>query len=102
MSDIQTALEAMRSDAKIWDNAGEDLQAPRSAAGRVTITGADVSMWAADRGLHATYESARAKLEDLLRQAADNFHSMADALRDSADTYQREEEANMHKFDSTY
>ena len=102
MSDIEAELAAMRGDATIWETAAEDTQGPVSATGGVTVTAADVSMWAADRGLDATYESARTQVEKLLRQGADNFRNIANVLRASADTYQREEEANLHTFDSTY
>ncbi|HEX2297184.1 MAG TPA: hypothetical protein VHH34_01475 [Pseudonocardiaceae bacterium] len=102
MSDIQVALAAMRADAQLWDTAADDLQGPISAVGGVTVTAADVSMWAADRGLDATYESARSQLQNLLQQGAENFRAIAGALRDSATTYQREDEAGRHTFESTY
>ena len=67
MSDIQVALDAMRSDAQIWDAAAENLNGPLVAMSGLTATPADVSMWAADRGLHNTYDSARVAVESLLR-----------------------------------
>ena len=102
MSDIKAALAAMRADAQLWDSAADDMQGPISAVGGVTVTAADVSMWAADRGLDATYESARSQMQKLLRQGADNFGAIAGALRDSAATYEREDEAGRHTFESTY
>ena len=51
MSDIKAALAAMRADAQLWDTAADDMQGPISAVGGVAVTAADVSMWAADRGL---------------------------------------------------
>ena len=102
MSDIEVALAAMRADATLWDTAAGDMQGPTSAAGEVTVTAADVSMWAADRGLDVTYESARSQVQELLEQGAKNFRAIAKTLRASADTYQREDEAGMHTFESTY
>lgn len=102
MSDLDVALAAMRSDAALWEAAAGDLQGPASAVGEVTVSAADVSMWAADRGLDATYEAARSQVAQLLAQGAENLRALAGALRASADTYQREDEAGRHTFESTY
>ncbi|MGH3980608.1 MAG: hypothetical protein ACRDRZ_16690 [Pseudonocardiaceae bacterium] len=59
-------------------------------------------MWATDRGLDATYESARSQVQNLLQQGAVNLRAIAETLRASADTYQREDEAGRHTFESTY
>ncbi|MGH4013094.1 MAG: hypothetical protein ACRDSL_04025 [Pseudonocardiaceae bacterium] len=102
MSDIEVALAAMRADATLWDIAADEMQGPASAVGGVTVTAADVSMWAADRGLDATYEAARSQVLELLQQGAENFRAIAGTLRASADTYQHEDEAGRHTFESTY
>lgn len=96
MSDLKVALEAMRADAGLWSAAADDVQGPRSSIGGLTLTGHDVSMWAVDRGLDRTYENGRVVLEDLLRQAATVFAGLGDSLRAAADTYEREEDANLH------
>lgn len=101
MSAIDVALEAMRTDARLWDRAADDAQSPRSALNGATLTPEDVSMWAADAGLLQTYDQAIMRVQALLQQGADNFHAIAQALRASADTYQREDEAGRHTFDST-
>ena len=102
MSDIEVALAAMRTDAGLWDSAADDIQGPTSALGGVTLTAADVSKWAADAGLDQMYEQARTQVETLLQQGAENFRAIAGTLRASADTYQREDEAGRHTFESTY
>lgn len=102
MSDIDVALEALRSDAKVWDGATDSLNGPIAAISGLTLTGADFSMWAVDRGLDRTYDEARSALDTQLRQAAENFRKIAETLAQAADTYQREEEANLHTFNSTY
>ncbi|MFJ8966943.1 hypothetical protein ACIRG5_46880 [Lentzea sp. NPDC102401] len=96
MSDVKVALEAMRADAGLWSAASDNVQAPQSAIGGLTLTGHDVSMWAVDRGLDRTYENGRVVLEDLLRQAMTAFSGLGDSLRAAADTYEREEDANLH------
>jgi hypothetical protein len=100
MSDIDVALSALHSDAKAWHAAGDRLNGPLNAIGALGLTRLDVSMWAADRGLDRTYENARSALSERLMQAAENFHRIGQALSDAADTYQREEEANLHMFNS--
>ena len=102
MSDIEVALAAMRTDAGLWDNAADGTEGQTSALGGVTLTPEDVSMWAADAGLDQTYDKARTQVQTLLQQGADNFRAIAEALRASADTYEREDEAGRHTFDSTY
>lgn len=96
MTDVSVALEAMRSDATVWATASDEVDAPHSAIGGLTLTGADVSMWAVDRGLDRTYNNACTALEAMLRQAAESFRSLSDSLNSAADTYQREDEAHMH------
>lgn len=102
MSDIEVALAAMRTDAGLWDTAADGMQGPASSLGGVTLTAADVSKWAADAGLDQTYEQVRTQVETLLQQGAENFRAIAGTLRASADTYQREDEAGRHTFESTY
>jgi len=73
------------------------VQGPQSTISGLTLTGHDVSMWAVDRGLDRTYENGRVVLEDLLRQAMTAFSGLGDSLRAAADTYEREEDANLHE-----
>jgi hypothetical protein len=102
MTDVDVALEALRSDAGVWHTAAGNLTGPMNALAGLTLTGADVSMWAVDRGLDRTYDQARTAVIDLLRQGAENFTNLGNALAAAADTYQREEEANLHRFDSIH
>ncbi|MEJ2859010.1 MULTISPECIES: type VII secretion target [unclassified Saccharothrix] len=96
MTDLSVALDAMRSDATAWETAADRLDAPSAAIGGLALTGADLSLWAVDRGLDRTYEEARTALDDMLGQAARAFRDLGAALRSAADTYEREEEANLH------
>ncbi|WP_309115773.1 type VII secretion target [Saccharothrix sp.] len=96
MTDLSVALEAMRSDANTWATAADRLDAPSAAITGLTLTGADLSRWAVDSGLDRTYEQARTALEDVVAQAGRAFHDLSTTLRAAADTYEREEEANLH------
>ncbi|HEX7302726.1 type VII secretion target [Lentzea sp.] len=97
MSDVEVSLEAMRADAALWSAAADAVQGPRRAIGELTVSGAAMSMWAVDHGFDRAYENARTVLEDLLRQATAAFHGLGDGLRAAADTYEREEAANLHE-----
>ncbi|CCH29152.1 type VII secretion target [Actinosynnema sp. NPDC047251] len=96
MTDIAVALEAMRSDAAAWESAADRVDGPRTAIDGFALTGADVSKWAVDAGLDRTYDDARRTMESLLAQASATFRLIGEQLRAAADTYEREDEANMH------
>lgn len=97
MTDVSVALEALRSDAVVWDKAADSLNGPRSAVEPLGLTPVDVMCYAARRGLDRQYNDTRAKLQDLMGQAADNFRNVAAAtLRKAADTYERDEEQRQH------
>ncbi|MGW4113159.1 hypothetical protein ACWEFJ_20000 [Actinosynnema sp. NPDC004786] len=102
MTDVSVALEAMRSDATAWATAADNLDSPRSTISDLVLTGADVSMWAVDRGLDRTYNDARLALEDMLTQATEAFRRLGEALDAAANTYEAEEEANMHAMNSIH
>jgi methylmalonyl-CoA mutase cobalamin-binding subunit len=91
MVDMKAAVAALRSDADIWDRAAEDLDAPMRAIGLLGLTGHDVSMYGVDKGIDATYAGAQTALEDMLRQAAQNFYNLAGALRHAANMYDQTE-----------
>ncbi|MCC8249685.1 hypothetical protein [Saccharothrix luteola] len=99
---LQVALEAMRSDATVWATASDNLDGPRSTIGGLVLTGADVSLWAVDRGLDRTYNDARLALEDMLTQATQAFRSLSETLNAAANTYEAEEEANLHAMNSIH
>ncbi|GAA3458854.1 hypothetical protein ACFFSW_34480 [Saccharothrix longispora] len=94
MTDISVALEAMRADAALWTAAADNLDGPRSAIGGLVIADTEMSQWAADRGMHHTYEDARVALEDVLAKAVEAFRGLGESLHAAANTYESEEEAN--------
>lgn len=91
MVDINVAVSALRADAATWDSAGHDTVAPRQAIGSLGLTGHDVSMYGVDKGIDTTYANAQRALENMLGQAAQNFHNLAGALRHAADMYDQTE-----------
>jgi hypothetical protein len=91
MSDLSVALDAMLSDAGVWDRAGGDLDGPRNAAGSLGLSAADVSMYGSDAGIDTTYQDAQTTLENMLGQASQNFHKLATTLRNAATLYEQQE-----------
>jgi hypothetical protein len=91
MVDIKSAVDALRSDAGVWDGAAQDVDAPRQAIGSLGLTGHDVSMYGVDKGIDTTYVGAQSALQNMLQQAAENFHELAGSLRHAADMYDQTE-----------
>ncbi|KAA9163985.1 hypothetical protein FPZ12_008125 [Amycolatopsis acidicola] len=97
MVDIKAAVSALRSDADTWDGAGKDLEAPEQAIGSLGLTPYDVSIYGVDKGIDKTYASAQSALENMMRQAAQNFHDLAGALRHAADLYDQTEADHLQR-----
>ncbi|RJQ79071.1 hypothetical protein D5S17_11720 [Pseudonocardiaceae bacterium YIM PH 21723] len=68
----------------------------------MTLTVADVSMWAHDVNFDGLYSLVQYKLEEALAQARDSFQIISDNLSSSANIYEQEEQQNMHKFKDMY
>jgi hypothetical protein len=98
MVDLKTAVAALRSDADIWDAAAKDLEGPRQAIGSLGLSDSDVSMWGVDQGIDRTYANSQSALQNMLQQAAQNFHALAAALRHAADLYDQTEANNQQRF----
>ncbi|QUH01354.1 hypothetical protein HUO13_11560 [Saccharopolyspora erythraea] len=93
---IAVELEALRSDAAVWKTAAEDLQVALDTAGSLGVTAADVSKWADDRGLDATFNAARDALAAMIHQAAEYFREIGDDLLEAADQYERDDAQGRH------
>ena len=102
MTDIDVALQALRSDARLWSAAASSLDGPNTAIGGLALSGMEMSMYAVDAGLDRTYNNARNRLTEMLGQAEQNFTNLSKALLAAAETYEYEEEANMHLMEGTY
>lgn len=99
---IGAALEALRSDAGVWEAAADSLNTPLNALVPLNVTGEEVSIHAVDRGLDDAFNNARTTLEDMLRQAADYFREIGANLRSAADQYQRDDEQGLHEIQNAY
>ncbi|CAM01165.1 hypothetical protein A8924_2252 [Saccharopolyspora erythraea NRRL 2338] len=93
---IEAELEALRSDAGVWKTAAEDLRGVLEATRSLSVTAADVSMWASDRGMDGTLNAARDALADMLDQAAEYFREIGDDLLAAADQYEHDDALGKH------
>lgn len=92
MTDIGVAIEALKSDARIWERAAGDLADPRRAIGSLGLNGSpDVMMYGADIGIDTTYNESRAAIENLLVHAGRYFQELADTLLSVAARYEKQE-----------
>ncbi|RSM68022.1 hypothetical protein DL991_42550 [Amycolatopsis sp. WAC 01375] len=90
--DIALALDALRSDANVWDRAADDLAAPRAAIDPLGLGPGDVMSYAAAKGLDKQYNQARALIQDMIDQAGSNFRALSASLRAAADRYAHDED----------
>lgn len=97
--DLKTEISALRTDAKAWDQAASDMDAPKSTVSTLTLNGANDVMGLGDRmGIDDTYEKARSKAEELMGQATKYFGVLADQLYHIADYYEQQEAAGASDF----
>ncbi|UOX86427.1 hypothetical protein MUY14_32400 [Amycolatopsis sp. FBCC-B4732] len=91
MSDVEVALEALRSDANTWDLAADNLNQARGIVAPLELTPKDVMSYAAARGFDRRYNDMRAKLDRLLAQGSANFRGIAGSLLEGAEIYEQAE-----------
>ncbi|MCR6488603.1 hypothetical protein M8542_37820 [Amycolatopsis sp. OK19-0408] len=91
MSDIEVALEALRSDAGTWDLAADNLNQARGIVAPLELGPREVMSYAAARGFDRRYNDMRAKLDSLLAQGAENFRGIAGSLLNGAAIYEQAE-----------
>jgi hypothetical protein len=99
---IAAALEALRTDARAWAAAADEMSAAEQTARRLSLDAFHFTYIGDQIGITEVYRNLQDKLVTLLGQAAANFDSMALALRMSADTYQSEDEAGVHRMRNIY
>ncbi len=88
---INAALDAMRADAAVWNTAASDLNGPINSIAGLKLTSGEMSFFATEKGLDATYDDARAALEDMLGKAAEYFQKISSNLEGAAQQYERDD-----------
>ena len=99
---LKVALEALASDAGVWDDVSTTLGSARDSASGLTVTQGQMS-WASDvTGLLQTYEAMRSKTEGLLGGGATQTSTMAQGLRTVKTTYEGSDGAAVERLSSAW
>lgn len=89
---IDVALQALKNDAVLWDGVSATLSTASGSASGLSLSAGQLS-WAADEiGLVALYESARSKVEQLLREGSEETGTIADTLVSVKTVYESNDE----------
>lgn len=99
MKDFDVEVGALRADAKVWDRAGQELAAPIAAIKPLVLDSDDLTAIDGWVGLTATYEKARATMENLMTQAATYFDRIGSSLIAVSAEYERSEQSGGRRFD---
>lgn len=97
---IVASLGALRADADLWQSMAASVTEAGRAAAALGPRAGDFSAPGAE--LATTYALLRSKMVRLLEEASVNFSDIASALRTSADSYQSEEDAGVHRLRGIY
>jgi len=98
----QVALKALRDDADKWDACATDLGAAKSTAENLDLEALHFSYVADKLGVTASYQQFQNKMAGLLGQGQTMSANVATALRNSAQTYQQEEESGVHRMNNVW
>lgn len=93
--DVVVALEALRSDARQWDGAASEIGAAAAAARGLVLEPGAFSF--AGQEVAATYADIQRQLAGLLDSGQVAVSDIGRALRTSADVYEAEEQAGVHR-----
>jgi uncharacterized protein YukE len=88
---ITGPIDAMRSDAAIWQDISEELDAAAAVADRLDLTAVHFSAIADWAGLTDLYREVQDRMVRLMREGAEVHRKMADGLRWTADTFEEAE-----------
>lgn len=94
---ITAALHALRADARAWAAAADQLTDAAQNARRLSLDAFHFTYIGDQLGVTEAYRSLQEKIVVLLGQGAANLDSLAVALQASANTYQAEDEAGVHR-----
>jgi hypothetical protein len=98
----QVALQALRNDADKWDRCAADLGAAKGTADGLDLGALHFSYVADKLGVTALYQQFQAKMVGLLGEGQAMSVDVATALRNSAQTYQQEEESGVHRMNNVW
>jgi hypothetical protein len=98
----QVALQSLRNDADKWDQCAADLGAAKTTADGLHLEALHFSYVADKLGVTALYQQFQTKMSGLLGEGQTMSNNVATALRNSAQTYQQEEESGVHRMNNVW
>ncbi len=98
--EIRVATDTIRSEAAIWDECSATLAIARETTWTMAIDGVPPASIFAE--FIAAYNEAVALAHDRFRQGDAHTAGIGAALRRVADTYDAEEQANLHALHNLY
>lgn len=98
----QAALSALRDDAARWEQCAGDLGAAKATADGLGLEALHFTYIADKLGVTAIYQEFQSKMSRLLGEGEAMSTGVAAALRESARTYQQEEEAGVHRMNNVW
>ncbi|HEY7595049.1 MAG TPA: hypothetical protein VH969_17990 [Actinophytocola sp.] len=98
----QVALQALRNDADKWEQCSADLGAAKGTADGLDLAALHFSYVADKLGVTALYQQFQTKMVGLLGEGQTMSANVATALRESAQTYQQEEESGVHRMNNVW
>ncbi|MGH3428847.1 MAG: hypothetical protein ACRDRI_04330 [Pseudonocardiaceae bacterium] len=93
---VEVACEALRSDAKKWATASDEMRVAAASAKNLVLGGGQFGHVAEVRGLVAAYTTLQQRIARLLTGANSEFAKVSQALKASADTYEDEDAKGAH------
>jgi hypothetical protein len=96
------ALAALRDDAKQWQDCGADLAAAKATADSLDLEALHFSYIADKLGVTQIYKEFQDKMIRLMGEGETVCTDVANALLTSAQTYQQEEEAGVHRMNNVW
>ena len=95
---LKVAIDALRTDAALWDEIGSAVSSAGSAAGLLGLSETTMSFAAERTGLLATYNALADRMADLLTDAGTVHHRLAVTLDQAAAAYEANDERAAARF----
>lgn len=101
-SQVEAAIDALRQDAAMWLEMSGAMRAAAGVADRLDLTALHFSYLGDKLDMTDLYEQIKQLMVDYLRQGAENFDSIARALRTAAAGYEEDERNAVHRMRGIY
>lgn len=100
--EISAATDAIRADAAVWSRSAGEMDEMAETARGLSLSAFEFSGLAHLAGMEQVYTALQQRVALLLKQGADTFDEISNALRKSADDYDRDDEMNAHRIKNVY